>query len=266
MRLKASTRGSSMSSLALALCLSSLAIGQRALMAQISPAGAASSQSDNGQPLVLDRVIAIINGDVLLESDVQEEMLLAAIQPISIQQGQNTPLRAAQRLINRTLILQQMKEQQSITPVTDEEVHSNLDDLRKQIPACVRYRCETEQGWAEFLKDKGLTEQQVEDRWRMRLQILHFIDGRFQAGIRISKAEIQNYYDKTLTAAFKKENVNPPALDSSVSQRIHEILMQQRVNVLLQDWLKSLRDQGSVQVLDQAYGQGTGNPDDETGG
>jgi peptidyl-prolyl cis-trans isomerase SurA len=265
MRLKSSIRGRYVASPALALCLCSIAIGQSALTSPTSATGVAGSQSDNGQPLVLDRVIAIINGDVLLESDVQEEMLLAAIQPISIQQGQNTPLRAAQRLINRTLILQQMKEQQSITPVTDEEVRSNLNELRKQIPACVRYRCETQQGWADFLKDKGLTEQQVEDRWRMRLQILHFIDGRFQAGIRISKAEIQNYYDKTLTTAFEKENVKAPALDS-VSQRIHEILMQQRVNVLLQDWLKSLRDQGSVQVLDQAYGQGTGNPDDETGG
>lgn len=263
MRLLTSVSGRSLS-LALLLCLPAIAMGQAVSPIQTTTGVGTTPQAYTAQPQVLDRVIAIINGDVLLESDVQEEMLLAAIQPISIQQGQNTPMRAAQRLINRTLILQQMKDQQSITQVTDQELQTNLDELKKQIPACVRFHCGTPQGWAAFLKDKSLTQQQVEDRWRMRLQILHFIDVRFQAGIKISKTEIQNYYDKTLTEAFRKENVKPPPVDT-VTQRIHEILMQQRVNILLQDWLKSLRDQGSIQVLDQAYGQGTGNPDDETG-
>jgi peptidyl-prolyl cis-trans isomerase SurA len=228
-----------------------------------SPA-ATPPAADSSQPQVLDRVIAIINGDVLLESDVQEEMLLAAIQPISIQRGQNSPRRAAERLINRTLILQQMKDQQSIAPVTDEEVQKSLDDLKKQIPTCAKYLCTTPQGWKAFLKDNNLTEQQVQDRWRQRQQILQFINVRFQAGIRISKSDIQNYYDKTLTAAFTKENVKPPSVES-ITPRIQEILLQQRVNVLLQDWLKSLRDQGSVQILDPAYGQTT-DQDDDTGG
>jgi peptidyl-prolyl cis-trans isomerase SurA len=50
-----------------------------------------------------------------------------------------------------------------------------------------------------------------------------------------------------------------------IAPRIEEILLQQRVNVLLRDWLKSLRDQGSVQILDAAYGVET-NDDDDSGG
>ena len=42
-----------------------------------------------------------------------------------------------------------------------------------------------------------------------------------------------------------------PALDR-VSPRIQEVLLQQKVNALLNDWLKSLQDQGQVEVLDPA--------------
>ena len=56
----------------------------------------------------------------------------------------------------------------------------------------------------------------------------------------------------------------PPALDS-VSSRIEEILLQQHVNALLQDWLKSLRDQGNVIILDPALGESNPNPDDDEG-
>jgi hypothetical protein len=57
----------------------------------------------------------------------------------------------------------------------------------------------------------------------------------------------------------------PPTLES-VSDRIREILLQQQVNSLLRDWLHSLREQGSVQILDSAYGQNTASSDDDDSG
>lgn len=217
------------------------------------------------QAIVLDHVIAIINGDVLLDSDVQEEIRFAALQPFSVPQGQNTRQRATERIISRTLILQQMKEQQQLAPVTDAELKQNLDDLRRQIPACGRYHCSTQQGWDSFLHDNGLSEAEVEQRWRQRLEILRFIGVRFRAGIRIPKSDIQQYYEKTLVPAFNKENQKTPSVDS-LTPRIEEILLQQHVNVLLQDWLKSLRDQGTVQILDSAYGKSTDANEDDNGG
>jgi peptidyl-prolyl cis-trans isomerase SurA len=234
-----------------------------AILAQASTAPE-TSESSAAKPQELDRVIAIINGDVLLQSDVLEEMQFASIQPLGQPGLATDPAVAGRRLINRTLILQQMKTQQADNPVSDEELEKGLAELRKQIPACGRFHCETLEGWRNFLKQNSLTEQQVADRWRQRLQIVNFIDTRFRNGVRIAKPEIQDYYDKTFVPAFKKESANPPAL-SAVSNRIEEILLQRRVNGMLQDWLKSLRDQGSVQILDPVYGVSSGN-NDEGGG
>jgi peptidyl-prolyl cis-trans isomerase SurA len=227
-----------------------------------------SPQSTDGSAVVLDRVIAVINGDVLLESDVQDEMRFAALQPYSIPPGENTRLRAAQRLVNRTLILQQMSDPQQTIKVpepTEKEVQQRIDELRKQIPACKRYHCETAEGWHDFLEANGFTEEQVEARWRQRLRILQFTEERFRSGIRVSRPEVEAYYQKNLLPQFEKEKLTPPTLDS-IASRIEEILLQEKVNVLLQDWLKTLRDQGSVLILDPAYGKSNPAGSDSSGG
>jgi len=215
------------------------------------------------QPVVLDRVVAVINGDVLLQSDVQEEQRFAALEPFAVAPGSDTLQRAARRLANRTLILQQMKAQQQLGGgVTDEQVQQALTDLRSHLPKCRQYHCDTPEGWKAFLAANDLTEAEVVAHWRQRLAILRFIDLRFRSGIRIPNEEIEAYYKKSIVPVFERQHEKPPPL-SDISSRIQEVLLQQHVNVLLQDWLKSLRDEGSVQVLDPAYGQSSGNQNGE---
>lgn len=236
-----------------------------------TPASSAATQIDAAsataeKPVQLDRVIAIVNGDVLLESDVREEMRLAVLQPISVPANQNTQIRAAQRLISRALILRQMREQHQINySVTDDEVRKSLDELRTEIPICKKMSCSTAEGWQAFLKANDLTQPEVDERWRQRLEILKFIDARFGSSIRISRQDIQKYYQSTVVPVFEKMKQPSPTLEST-SPRIREILLQQQVNSLLRDWLKSLREQGSVQILDPAYGQTTSNSDEDDGG
>ncbi len=216
--------------------------------------------------MVLDHVVAVINGSVILQSDVNEEMSYAVLQPFSIDSARNTPQRALQRLIDRDLILQQMQTTQTITPPTPEEVQQRITQLRSVIPDCAQYHCETDAGWQDFLRAKGLTEKEVEAHWAQRMLILSFIQSRFGSGARISQAEIADYYNKTLVPQFRDKTVKPPPL-ATVSTRIEEILLQQRVSSLLLEWLQSLKSEGSVSILDPAYGQvgTTGSGDDESG-
>lgn len=191
---------------------------------------------------------------------------MAVLQSISLPAERNSDVRAARRIISRALILRQMKDQQQIKyQVTDDELRKSLADLRKQLPACKQFHCETDEGWNTFLHTHELTEQEVEDRWRQRLEILKFIDLRFGTSIRISRQDIQKYYEETVVPAFQKQKQKPPTLES-VSPRIREILLQQQVNGMLRDWLQSLREQGSVQILDSRYGQSSNSNDDDEGG
>ena len=242
---------------ALAVICAALLVGPVRSRAQ------SATSTPSQQPVVLDRVIAVINGDVILESDIKEELRFAQLEPFSVSPGSDTLMRASRRLANRTLILQQIKQQSGLgLNISDEDVQKALMDLRTHLPQCHQYHCNTEEGWNAFLAAHDLTEQEVFDHWKQRLTILKFIDLRFRSGIRIPNDEIEAYYKKSVVPVYEKQNQKPPAL-SEISQRIQEILLQQHVNGLLQDWLKSLRDEGSVQILDPAYGQSSSTPNED---
>jgi len=197
-------------------------------------------------PVMLDRVVAIVNGDLILESDVEAEARFAAFQPFSEPQAA-TQEELLDRLIDRAVILQQMALQPE-PRITDAQIDSQLALLRKGIPRCGVYHCETDAGWAKFVADQGFTLEQVRERWRQRMEVLRFIEERFRMGIRIEPAEIDEYYRKTMLPAYQKENATPPA-EATIADRIQEILLQQRVNKLLDDWLTALRAEGSVRIM-----------------
>ena len=206
---------------------------------------AAPSQTSAATPI--DRVVVIVNDDLVLESDVNEEERFTVFQPYSEPSGANTRAKAIERLIDRDLIQQQAREQPR-KPITDAEVAANLADLRKDILACRDYKCETSEGWQKFLAANGFTELELLKRWRERMETLQFIEDRFRQGIRIPDADVKAYYTKTLLPEYAKRNATAPKFDS-ISDRIREILLQQQVGGLLDDWLKALRASGSVRMV-----------------
>jgi hypothetical protein len=203
-------------------------------------------------PVVLDRVVAVVNDHPILESDLDGEMRIAILEPSVGDRGAETPEQALQRLISRTLIRQQIREDdaQSTLP-SAADVTARLTEIRKELPVCVREHCSTEEGWSAFLVRHGLTEARVELYLRGRLQILHFIEVRFRQGIRISEQEVATYYHDTLLPQYPAGHSAPPLVQ--VAPRIEEILLQQKVNSMFDDWLDSLREQGEVEILDPSF-------------
>lgn len=208
---------------------------------------ALQAASQRSEPVEIDRIVAIVNDDLILESDVDEERRFAVFQPYSGPTESFSRAQAIQRLIDRDLIQQQAKEQPQ-KPITDAEVEANLQDLRKDIFACREYRCETEAGWQRFLGVNGFTVAELNHRWRERMETLAFIEARFRMGIRIPDADVKAYYDKTLLPQYAARGAKAPKLDV-ISDRIREILLQQQVGGLLDDWLKTLRASGDVRML-----------------
>ena len=195
----------------------------------------------------VDRVVAIVNGQLILDSDVDRERRFAALLPYGAEGGPYNRDEAIERLINRDLILQQLQLQPG-GEVTQEAAGRDLDALRKSIPTCAKYQCETQEGWDKFLATQGFDEESLTSLWRQRMEVLEFIEQRFRMGIRILPAEIQDYYTNTMLPEYAAQGVEAPPL-RTISRRIQEVLLQQRVSKLLDDWLTSLRAQGNVVVL-----------------
>jgi hypothetical protein len=189
-------------------------------------------------PAVLDRVVAVVNRQVILASDIDDEIRLSVLDPNRVGQGDLTRQHALEQLISRALIEQQIRQEdaQAAEPPA-EEVNARLSEIRRELPACVHQNCATDDGWKAFLAAH-------------RLEILRFIELRFRQDIRISPQEIAAYYNGTLLPQYAPGE-SAPSLDK-VSPRIGEILLEQRVNVMFDEWLTNLRKQGDVEVLDPA--------------
>ncbi len=213
---------------------------------------AAAPQLPVVQGTQLDRVDVIVNGDLILDSDVDQEKRFAALLPYGEASGVYSRDSAIERLINRDLILQQSRLQPE-NAVSSEDATKDLDALRKAIPTCKEFHCETEAGWNHFLASQGFDEKSIIILWKERMEVLEFIEQRFRMGIKIDLAQIKKYYTDTMLPLYAEQHVAPPPLES-ISSRIQEVLLQQQVSKLLDDWLKSLRAQGSVVVMHPGEG------------
>jgi hypothetical protein len=201
--------------------------------------------------VVLDRVVAVVNNQTILASDLDNEIQLSVLDPGGVSDVALTPQRALQQLISRAIIQQQIREEdaQAAEPSAD-EVAARLAEIRRELPACVHQNCASDAGWKAFLTNHSLTPQRVEIYLRYRLEILRFIELRFRQGIHISQQEIEVYYRNTLVPQYAPGELIPSL--EQVAPRIEEILLQQQVDVLFDDWLDNLRKQGEIEVLDPA--------------
>jgi len=209
-----------------------------------------ATQADAGKQVQLDSVVAVVNNQVVLASDLDLEMRVFRLLPIG-SRGDFTPAKSLERLTMRALIEQQiLLEDPHGLEVSPKDLEDSLAELRQNLPDCKHRDCVSNQGWAAFLATLGLTPERVSQYWARRMAVLRFIELRFRSGNRVTPEEIEKYYRESLVPKYAKPEDAPP-LDK-VSQRIQEILLQQKVNALLNDWLKSLQDQGQVEILDPA--------------
>jgi hypothetical protein len=241
-----------------ALLFASACCAAAPCVAQAASSAPQPEASPAASSVVLDRAVAVVNKHVILSSDLDDEIRLSILEPSQGGQGSPTRQQALEQLISRALIEQQIREQdlQAVEP-SPEAVKARVDEIRKQLPVCIRQNCASDEGWQAFLTAHGLTAVRVETYLRYRLEILSFIEQRFRQGIQITPEQVAAYYRETLLPQYAAGETVPP-LDQ-VADRIQEILLQQQVNALFDDWLKNLRQQGDVEVLDPTLAPAAGD-------
>jgi peptidyl-prolyl cis-trans isomerase SurA len=191
---------------------------------------------------IIDRMVAVVNRQVILQSDVEQaarvEFLLDG-KPLDQLTAPATLQDARERLIDQALLQQQMVTTAQLDP-TPEELAARLRDIRAQIAGAA-----TDEKWYAMLAAYGVTEHDVEDQIVSQIRVLRFVDLRFRGLVRVDKTAIATYYQDVLVPELHKQGADVPPVDK-VSSKISQILAEQRVNGLLNEWLQTLRSQTHI--------------------
>jgi hypothetical protein len=197
-----------------------------------------------GQAQVVDRMVAVVNKRVILESELDQatrvEFLLQA-KPIE-RLTYADRMAVMERLIDRSLLDQQIVNPAMLDPVP-EELKAKIEEVRQGIPGA-----STDERWKTILAGYSLTQQDVEEQLASQFRILRFIDLRFRGLVRVDKAAIAVYYQDRFLPEVRKRNASEPKL-SEVSNKIEQILAEQRIDELLNNWLKTLRAQAHIERM-----------------
>ena len=207
------------------------------------------------QAQVVDRMVAVVNRHVILESELDQatrvEFLLQA-KPIERVTSVDR-MAVLERLIDRSLLDQQIVNPAMLDPAP-EELKAKIEEMRQGIPGA-----SANESWKNILTGYGLTQQDVEEQLTSQFRILRFIDLRFRGLVRIDKKAIAAYYQDRFLPEVRKRNASEPQL-SEVSDKIEQILAEQRIDELLSNWLKTLRAQAHIERMLPATAANAGTP------
>ena len=196
------------------------------------------------QAQVVDRMVAVVNKHVILESELDQATRVEFLEqgkPIErlTYADRNAVL---ERLIDRSLLDQQIVNPAMLDP-TPEELKAKVEELRQGIPGASR-----DQQWKDILAGYGLIQQDVEEQLTSQFRILRFIDLRFRGLVRVDKEAVAAYYQERFLPEVRKRNASEPKL-AEVSGKIEQILAEQRIDDLLNNWLKTLRAQAQIERM-----------------
>jgi parvulin-like peptidyl-prolyl isomerase len=198
------------------------------------------------QPQVVDRMVAVVNKRVILQSELDQaarvEFLLQGKPITALTQADKAAV--LDQLIDRALLDQQMVNAAMLDP-SAEELAAKIREVRGGVAGAAG---QNDDRWKATLAAYGLTQDDLEEQLASQTRILRFVDLRFRALVRVEKDAVEAYYQQQFLPEVRKRNaVAPPLAD--VSDKIEQILVEQRIGKLLNEWLKTLRAQAHIETM-----------------
>ena len=194
---------------------------------------------------LLDRVLVQVNSRIILESDLATEVRLQKLMSGTPNAATTQADREAalDRLIDRVLLKEEMQGI-DLLPPSDPQITTQIAELRKQIKGA-----ESDEGWRKLLAESGLSEDDIRDCVAEQVNTNLFLEAKFRPTLRVNNARIQSYYKEVLIPELKKKGAAVPPLEQ-VSTQIEQILAEQTLNDLFTEWMKGLRGQARLRMID----------------
>jgi peptidyl-prolyl cis-trans isomerase SurA len=192
---------------------------------------------------VVDRIVATVNGHIILQSDWDEALCYEALlNGRTISQFSDDERRAVlDRLIDQELLGEQMKSA-LFQHASEAEAAARVADARKHYQEAA-----TAEGWQAVVNRFRLTEKDVLAHVQQQIDLMRLVDAHLRPTVQIDNKTIEAYYREKFVPQLKQNGAGEVAL-ADVSGKIRELLTQEKVSELLVSWLQSLRSESKVSI------------------
>jgi hypothetical protein len=189
---------------------------------------------------VIDRIVATVNGHVILQSDWDDAVRFEAFvegRPLDQLSDQDRS-RALDRLIDQELLREQAQGVEAPQPPAD-EMKQRMQELQAQHAAI------SPEAWRAALARYGFDEKQLEARVAHDIATLRQVEARLRPSVQIDNQTIESYYRDKFLPKLRDSGAQEVPL-ATVSGKIREILTEEKVNQLFSSWLQSLRAESKI--------------------
>ena len=192
---------------------------------------------------VIDRIVATVNGRIILQSDwndaLRYEALLSAR---TVSDFNSEECRAVlDQLIDQELLGEQMNSA-LFKHATQEEALAQVAQARQLYPEAA-----TEEGWKAVLARFGVTEKALLSHLEQQIDLMRLVDAHLRPTVEIDSKSIEAYYRDQFIPQLKQSGAGDVPLEE-VSAKIRELLTEEKVSELMVSWLHSLRSESKVSV------------------
>lgn len=194
-------------------------------------AGAAAGQEEP-----VDRVLAVVDEETILASDVEQVIALGLVERQEEESEEAFRQRALQELIEQKLRFHEI-DRYGFTELPVQRVEEEFTELRR--------RHADDGAWQARLAELGLDEQGVKALVARQLLVFTYIEERLGPRVFVSLDDIQEYYDTVLVPEMNRRGAAVPPIDE-VREQIREVLRQQRLNEELERWTEELRRDADI--------------------
>ncbi|HEV2844492.1 MAG TPA: SurA N-terminal domain-containing protein [Thermoanaerobaculia bacterium] len=189
-------------------------------------------------PKLQDRVLAVVDEDPILASDVERVIKLGLQQPQAGENDTQFRRRVLNALIEERLRFHEMDrfgfEQ---VPVT--EIDTQVSAIRGRFP--------DEAAFQKALKEVGLDRKRLRQLVARQLLTYTYVDERRGPRVFVSLEDINRYYRDVLTPKMQQDKQPVPPLEE-VRDQIREILRQQKLTEEIETWTEELRAEADIVV------------------
>lgn len=190
-------------------------------------------------PKLRDRVLAVVDEDPILQSDLDRIIALGLAQTRPGEDPTVFQRRVLDQLIEERLRFHEM-DRFGFEQVPLEDVDAHVAEIRA--------RFKDDAAFQKSLRDQGMTLKDLRRLVARQLMVLAYVDEQLGPRVFVSLDDINNHYRTVLAPDLQKQGQPVPPVDD-VRDQIRAVLREQRLNEAITKWTDELRQKADVQVF-----------------